>query len=149
NIKPVEQPILKVLGTSLPHYTIGRDSIKEPVRQIVNGVIKSSGYNEPVTGSKFDFNDAATYNIQGIDVDQGLSSSYVMDMIEDSRGNLWFATWTAGVTMYNGRSFIMFDENKGMKSNYVWCIFEDNDGNIWFGSDGSGASVYDGHKFID
>ena len=149
NIKPVDEPILELLSESIPYYTIGQDSVKEPTIEEAFGKVKSSGYNEPVPSSKFDFNDAASYNIQGIDVDQGLSSSYVMDMIEDSRGNLWFATWTAGVTMYNGQSFITFDENKGMKSNYIWSIFEDSKGNIWFGSDGSGASVYDGHSFIE
>jgi ligand-binding sensor domain-containing protein len=51
-----------------------------------------------------------------------------MDMIEDSRGNLWFATWTAGVAMYNGRTFIQFDENKGLRSNYIWTIHEDKQG---------------------
>jgi ligand-binding sensor domain-containing protein/serine phosphatase RsbU (regulator of sigma subunit) len=149
NIKEIDEPILKVLSSSLPHFTLGQDSILEPQVVEALGKAKISGYNEPVTSSKFDFNDAASYNIQGIDVDQGLSSSYVMDMIEDKRGNLWFATWTAGVTMYNGRSFIMFDENKGMESNYIWCIYEDKKGNIWFGSDGAGASVYDGHSFIE
>ena len=149
NIKSVEQPIITLISTSVPHFSIGHGNIKEPVIEEANGSPKNSGYNEPVTSSKFDFNDAASYNIQGIDVDQGLSSSYVLDIIEDRRGNIWFATWTAGVTMYNGRSFIMFDENKGMISNYIWCIFEDAHGNIWFGSDGGGASVYDGHSFTD
>lgn len=147
NIKQVDEPILELISDDLPYYKVGQDSVKEPLVYEAVGKLKKSGYNEPVTSSKFDFNDAASYNIQGIDVDQGLSSSYVMDMLEDSRGNLWFATWTAGVTMYNGRSFIMFDENKGMESNYIWSIYEDLDGNIWFGSDGVGVSIYDGHDF--
>lgn len=149
NIRQVDEPILKVLSSSIPYYTIGQDSVKFPEIEKAEGEVKNSGYNEPVPSSKFDFNDAASYNIQGIDVDQGLSSSYIMDMIEDSRGNLWFATWTAGVTMYNGRSFIMLDESKGMESNYIWSIFEDSRGQIWFGSDGAGASIYDGHSFIE
>lgn len=149
NIKSIDEPRLAVLSPNLPHYTLGLDSIKMPETFEAIGTIKSSGYNEPVSSSQFDFNDAASYNIQGIDVDQGLSSSYVTDMIEDKRGNLWFATWTAGVTMYNGRSFIMFDQNKGLMSNYIWSIYEDRDGNIWFGSDGFGASKYDGHIFTE
>ena len=149
NIKRVDEPILKLLSPNVPYFQVGADSVKDAIVEEAVGVQKKGGYNEPVSSSKFDFNDAASYNIQGIDVDQGLSSSYVMDMVEDSRGNLWFATWTAGVTMYNGRSFIMFDENKGIESNYIWSIFEDKEGNIWFGSDGFGASVYDGHSFME
>lgn len=149
NVKEVEQPIIKLLSESLPTYTIGHDTIKSPTVTQANELIQKSGYNEPQSSSKFDFNDAASYNIQGIDVDQGLSSSYVIDILEDKRGNLWFSTWFAGVTMYNGRSFIMFDEEKGLLSNYVWCIFEDKEGNIWFGTDGAGACMYNGEVFTD
>ncbi|MEO9533355.1 MAG: two-component regulator propeller domain-containing protein [Crocinitomicaceae bacterium] len=138
-----------MLAPTLPHFTVGVDSILNPVVTKANGSPRELGYNEPVISSKFDFNDAASYNIQGIDVDQGLSSSYIMDMIEDSRGNLWFATWTAGVTMYNGRTFIQFDENKGLSSNYIWAIHEDKKGNIWFGTDGSGVTAYNGHTFTE
>ncbi|MFT4600370.1 MAG: ligand-binding sensor domain-containing protein [Arenicella sp.] len=149
NIKNVEQPIIKLLGANLPTFTIGQDSILQPVVKVADGQERELGYNEPVISSKFDFNDAASYNIQGIDVDQGLSSSYIMDMIEDKRGNLWFSTWTAGVTMYNGRTFIQFDESKGLRSNYIWTIHEDKQGRIWFGTDGSGISAYNGHTFIE
>lgn len=149
NIQTVQQPIIKLLSTSLPHNTLGQDSIEMPVVVEAKGVTHTLGYNQPVIGSKFDFNDGASYNIQGIDVDQGLSSSYIMDMIEDRRGNLWFATWTTGVAMYNGRTFIQFDESKGLKSNYVWTIHEDRNGTIWFGTDGSGVTSYDGHTFTD
>ncbi|UKN02470.1 SpoIIE family protein phosphatase [Paracrocinitomix mangrovi] len=148
NIVAVNEPILQVLSTSLPHFSIGQDGVLEPEVEKADGKMVKGGYNRPQAASQFDYKDAASYNIKGIDVDQGLNSSYIMDIIEDKRGNIWFATWTAGVTMYNGRSFIMFDENKGMVSNYIWSIFEDREGNIWFGSDGSGASVYNGHDFI-
>jgi ligand-binding sensor domain-containing protein/serine phosphatase RsbU (regulator of sigma subunit) len=149
NIQSVEQPIIKLISPNLPTFKIGRDSIKEPVITEAVKVEKKSGYNEPQPASKFDFNDAASYNIQGIDVDQGLSSSYVIDIIEDQRGNIWFSTFFAGVTMYNGRSFIMFDEDKGMLSNYVWCIYEDSKGRIWFGTDGGGVCMYDGEIYTD
>lgn len=149
NIKKVEQPIIKLLAANLPHFTLGQDSIDKAIVTKAKGFSKELGYNEPINSSKFDFNDAASYNIQGIDVDQGLASSYVIEIIEDQRGNLWFSTWTAGVTMYNGRTFIQFDEQKGLSSNYVWAILEDQSGRLWFGTDGSGITVYDGHTFID
>lgn len=149
NIKEVQQPIIKLLSETLPHFTLGQDSIKDPIITKAEGYSKELGYNEPVNSSKFDFNDAASYNIQGIDVDQGLASSYIIDIIEDRRGNLWFSTWTAGVTMYNGRTFIQFDERKGLSSNYVWSIHEDKSGNLWFGTDGAGITAYDGHTFTD
>ena len=148
NIRSVEQPIIKLLASSLPHFTLGQDSILMPTVTRAETKPQALGYNQPVISTKFDFNDGASYNIQGIDVDQGLSSSYVMDMLEDSRGNLWFATWTAGVTMYNGRTFIQFDEARGLSANYVWTMHEDKSGKIWFGTDGAGVTVYDGHAFM-
>ncbi|MEX1003385.1 MAG: two-component regulator propeller domain-containing protein [Crocinitomicaceae bacterium] len=149
NIVPLDQPRLKLLSTQLPHFSIGRDSIKNPKVQKAIPELSKGGYNQPISASKFNFSDAAAYNLQGIDVDQGLSSSYIMDMIEDRRGNLWFATWTSGVTMFNGRSFILFNDKKGLISNYIWCIYEDQKGNIWLGSDGAGVSVFNGDSFYN
>jgi len=147
NIKSVKQPIIKLLNKNVPKFVVGKDTIKEAVVSQAHGKVDEVRYNEPVLSSNFDFNDGASYNIQGIDVDQGLSSSYIMDIIEDSRGNLWFGTWPDGVTMYNGRTFSEFNEKTGIVSNYIWTIHEHSNGELWFGSDGTGVCKYDGHGF--
>lgn len=61
-------------------------------------------------------------------------------MIEDKNGNLWFGTEGAGVSRYDGTSFISFTESEGLANNFVRAILEDNSGNIWIGTEG-GASV--------
>ena len=58
------------------------------------------------------------------------------DVLEDRKGNLWFATQYSGVYCYNGKSFQHFTTN-------ALHIYEDRAGNIWFGT-GGGASYYDG-----
>jgi ligand-binding sensor domain-containing protein/serine phosphatase RsbU (regulator of sigma subunit) len=149
NVHRINPPEIKLLGTNLPHLIPGRDSLENPVTTKATGKISISRYSEPVMALAPNFKDAASYNLQYIDVDQGLSSSYVMNILEDSRGNLWFANWTAGVSVYDGKSFVHFKEMNGFMSNYIWTIHEDKKGNMWFGSDGLGVCKYDGTVFTE
>ena len=129
----------------LPRFIPGKYAIEPPVKTKATGKTSLYHYAQPVQAQPPSFKDAASYNMQYLDVDQGLSSSYVMSIVEDSRGNLWFADWAAGVSMYDGKSFMHFGEDDGFLSNYIWTIHEDKKGNMWFGSDGFGACRYDGN----
>lgn len=64
------------------------------------------------------------------------------DVLEDRKGNLWFASRNSGVYCYNGKSFQHFTKKDGLASNMALHIYEDKAGNIWFG-----ASRYDGKSF--
>lgn len=64
------------------------------------------------------------------------------DVLEDRKGNLWFASKDSGVYCYNGKSFQHFTRKDGLASNMALHIYEDRAGNIWFG-----ASRYDGKSF--
>ena len=64
------------------------------------------------------------------------------DVLEDRKGNLWFASRDSGVYYYNGKSFQHFTTKDGLASNMALHIYEDRAGNIWFGS-----SRYDGKSF--
>jgi ligand-binding sensor domain-containing protein/serine phosphatase RsbU (regulator of sigma subunit) len=92
--------------------------------------------------------DAAIANIQYLDVDQGMSSSYVWSMIEDKNGNLWFGTDGGGISMYNGETFVHFTEKEGLSNNIVRSMIEDKNGNLWCGTDGGGISMYNGETFV-
>lgn len=91
--------------------------------------------------------DAAICNMQYLDIDQGMYSSYVSAILEDSRGNLWFGTSGGGVSLYDGVSFTHFTKKEGLSNTIVWAIHEDKKGNIWFGTYGGGVCVYDGVAF--
>jgi ligand-binding sensor domain-containing protein/signal transduction histidine kinase len=93
------------------------------------------------------FKDALT-NLQYLDVDQGMSSSYVWAILQDKSGNLWFGTWMGGVSKYDGESFVHFTEAAGLSDNIVISILEDKSGNLWFGTAGGGLSKYDGESFF-
>ncbi len=64
------------------------------------------------------------------------------DVLEDRKGNLWFASQDSGVYYYNGKSFQHFTTKDGLGINSALHIYEDRAGNIWFGS-----SRYDGKSF--
>lgn len=71
------------------------------------------------------------------------------DVLEDRKGNIWFATKDSGVYCYNGKSlpnrqegFQHFTTKNGLADNMALHIYEDRKGNIWFG-----ASRYDGKSF--
>jgi ligand-binding sensor domain-containing protein len=64
------------------------------------------------------------------------------DVLEDRKGNLWFASKDSGVYYYNGKSFQHFTTKDGLASNMALHIYEDRASNIWFG-----ASRYDGKSF--
>ena len=101
----------------------------------------------PVKASPMRFKDNATTNIQYLDVDQGLSYSYVEDICEDKKGNLWFCLDAAGVNKYDGINITNYTEKEGLSNNAVHCILEDKRGNIWLGTQ-HGVTCFDGNNFI-
>jgi ligand-binding sensor domain-containing protein len=60
-------------------------------------------------------------------------STYVKDIYEDRKGDLWFATWFDGLIKYDGIVPNSYKEYNGFYEDYVNCIMEDNVGNLWFG----------------
>jgi ligand-binding sensor domain-containing protein len=75
------------------------------------------------------------------------------DVLEDRKGNLWFATRDSGVYYYNGKflptgqaDIQHFTTREGLADNFVCSIFEDKAGNVWFAT-GGGVSRYDGKSF--
>jgi ligand-binding sensor domain-containing protein len=92
------------------------------------------------------FRDNASVNMQYLDLDQGMISSFVNGMLEDNKGNLWFAT-DGGASRYDGSSFVHYTDEEGLTKNLVETIFEAKSGDIWFGTRGRGMCKYDGTSF--
>ncbi len=64
-------------------------------------------------------------------VENGLPSSEVYDIIQDSRGYMWFAT-DRGVSRFDGYRFRNFTSNDGLTDNTVFKLVEDHKNRIWF-----------------
>lgn len=93
-----------------------------------------------------------------------LPMNSVNNIMQDSRGNLWFTgvkklppkmhetedsmsmlfpEVESGVSVYNGERFQNFNTDNGLPSNRVWSVFEDNNGKLWFATDaGVAIGVY-------
>lgn len=72
-----------------------------------------------------------------------VSLSRFFSVLEDWKGNFWFASIGDGVYYYDGNSFKNFTTKDGLANNRVTTIYEDKKGHIWFGTEG-GASMYNG-----
>jgi ligand-binding sensor domain-containing protein len=58
----------------------------------------------------------------------------VTELIQDSRGNIWFGRDGYGACRFDGKGFTHFTKKEGLASNNVQVIREDGKGNIWLGS---------------
>jgi ligand-binding sensor domain-containing protein len=85
-------------------------------------------------------------NEQNVKLDTSQISEYIVEIFEDTKGNLWFGTVSDGVVRYNGKMLTYFSTKDGLCDNTVTGIAEDKDGNMWFGTH-NGISKYDGKKF--
>ena len=76
---------------------------------------------------------------------QGLSSSYFQDMLQDSQGYMWIAT-EYGLNRYDGYNFKKYYKNQGdersLNSSFVMSLYEDSHGRIWVGTS-IGLNLYD------
>ncbi len=80
---------------------------------------------------------------QHFTVDDGLPSSEVYYVMQDSRGYIWFAT-DRGVSRFNGYEFENFTEEDGLSDNVVFQIIEDHQQRLWFVTFSCKLSYYQG-----
>ena len=80
-------------------------------------------------------------------------SAYIVEALEDSKGNLWFGTVGDGVIRYTpspsvvpGERLTYFTTEDGLADMVSCSIVEDQEGNIWIGSH-DGATRFDGKTF--
>ncbi|GJM33637.1 MAG: hypothetical protein DHS20C18_26380 [Saprospiraceae bacterium] len=71
-------------------------------------------------------------------------SSITRTIIQDKKGNIWFATFE-GIFKYDGKLFTNI--SKEISQSRFFSALEDSKGNLWFGSIGSGVYCYNGKSF--
>ena len=80
---------------------------------------------------------------------EGLSQSTVNDILQDSRGFLWFAT-EDGLNRYDGYEFKIYRNDAldlfSISSNQITTIIEDQNNTIWVGTRGGGLNRFDREK---
>ena len=80
-----------------------------------------------------------------LSVNDGLSQHDITDIVEDSFGFIWIATYD-GLNRYDGKRIRIFrhstgDENS-LSGNRIMCIMEDSRRHLWIGTDGYGINYY-------
>lgn len=89
---------------------------------------------------------AQRFSFENFTINDGLPVEIVNEIMQDSRGNIWFGTEAGGAVSYNGINFKVYTVDDGLASNYVYKIVEDKNGVMWFGTD-NGLTSYDGTTF--
>ena len=84
-----------------------------------------------------------------IGIEQGLSNSNVICILQDSRGFMWFGTWD-GLDKYDGYTIKVYKNDPLDKTsighNYINSIVECKNGDLWLGTEGGGISYFDRNK---
>lgn len=79
-------------------------------------------------------------------VEDGLSNSGVMFIMQDSQGFMWFGTQD-GLNKYNGYQVTVYrhdpDDPYSLSNNVVMAGYEDKEGVLWFGTDPGGLNRFD------
>ncbi len=146
NVHSTGEPEVVAVGKSRI-ITPGTDTFSLPKVVLAIDSTFIAKQPKPILSLPLRTKDAAICDIQYLDVDQGMNSSYVRSILEDKNGNLWFGTDGGGVSEYDGKSFMHYTNKEGLSNNSVLSILEDKSGNIWFGTSGGGVSKYDGKSF--
>lgn len=85
------------------------------------------------------------YYFSHLGLEQGLSQSSVLCIIQDQSGFMWFGT-KDGLNRYDGNSFRIFqhvyNDTTSLGNNVINSLFETKDNKIWAGTD-AGIYVYD------
>jgi signal transduction histidine kinase/ligand-binding sensor domain-containing protein len=72
-----------------------------------------------------------SFTLYNYGIPEGLPSSEVYDIYQDSKGFLWFAT-DNGVVKFNGVQFESFHTKDGLTDPVVFSFFEDHRNRLWF-----------------
>jgi|GEM_PF-704026 len=72
-----------------------------------------------------------------ISLDEGLSQSYISEVVQDSLGFIWVAT-EDGLNKYDGNKFTVFrhipEDSTSLSDNYLRTLFLDSRGILWIGT---------------
>ncbi|MFC2088916.1 two-component regulator propeller domain-containing protein, partial [Calditrichota bacterium] len=83
-----------------------------------------------------------------LSTEDGLASSRVAGILQDSQGFMWYAT-DDGLHKYDGYKFTVYrpetDDPHSISSVFCLSLYEDVNGYIWIGTYGAGLNKFDSH----
>jgi len=95
-------------------------------------------------------NTSIPFNARLLDVTDGMLTSYIYCVFQDSKERIWIGTYN-GLSMYDGQNITHYTKEQGLPSNFIYKISEDTKGQILIGTRAigtkGGLSIYDGLQF--
>ncbi|NGZ05959.1 MAG: regulator [Magnetococcales bacterium] len=86
--------------------------------------------------------------------EQGLSEvttaynpNYIISLAVDAKGGVWCGTWGAGLSHFDGKSWINQTRDDGLPANHVFMLHLDDRQRLWVGTSGGLALRDDAGKF--
>ena len=77
---------------------------------------------------------------------ESYNPNYVFSVLVDSGDAVWFGTWGAGVSHFDGEKWKSYSSSDGLAGNIVYSMLQDQSGNYWFGTN-RGISRFDGKNW--
>ncbi|RTY94955.1 PAS domain S-box protein [Flavobacterium sp. GT3R68] len=87
------------------------------------------------------------YDFQSINQENGLPSSVINCIAQDSRNLIWIGTDGAGLVRYDGSNFETYDDSRGFKGIFVTDIIENADKKLLITTKYNGLYLFDGASF--
>ena len=85
--------------------------------------------------------------IRTISKTNGLCNGFVMTIMQDREGNMWFGSFEGGISRYSNDLFVSISEKDGLANNSVMSFYKDKKDNMWIGTWGGGVSRLDYDAF--
>ncbi len=77
----------------------------------------------------------------------GLADNFVFSIGMDRDKNVWFGTYGAGMSKFDGKQWMNYTEKEGLLAKYIMTIFIDWNGKLWCGTN-NGIFQFDGNKWF-
>lgn len=90
---------------------------------------------------------AQVYDFKSINQDDGLPTSALYCITQDSRNLIWIGTDGAGLVRYDGNNFETYDGSNGFDGAFVSDIVENSNHNLVIATKYNGIYTYDGARF--
>ena len=98
-----------------------------------------------LTGTILPAQKSLPLRFESLTINNGLSQGFVSDVIQDSKGLMWFTT-SDGLNQYDGYSFTIYhhdaEDRSSLGSDDLSCIFEDSKGRLWVGTRHNGLDLF-------
>ena len=109
---------------------------------IIHALYAAAAQPHPVQGSPVVVRDLKFTHLTTND---GLSQGYVVAILQDRRGFMWFAT-RDGLNRYDGNAFIVYKNNRNdsgsLSSNFLQDLMQDDHGYLWIATN-TGVNKFD------